>query len=169
MFYLPIIKSIFRNFLLKHTFFCIAEFKLTMEDSTHNENDDTIVCIICDKLGSGSGCSTDLGDVIKITRGVATLRAASNERQDGLIRFLESQFVYAHAICRQKYINKKYIEIQKKQAKEDSAQSPPKKKLRSSISINFDWEKNCLICGMEANESKEKKKKKSAPKNCIRQ
>lgn len=98
-----------------------------MEEPTHNENNDANFCIICDKLGSGSGSSTDLGDIIKITRGIATLRATSNERQDGLVKFLQTQFVYAHAICRQKYINKKYIEMYKNKEKEICAVSTEKK------------------------------------------
>ncbi|GBP37288.1 Kelch-like protein 8 [Eumeta japonica] len=42
---------------------------------------DELICIICDKLGSPSDTDSDFGDVIKISRGVTALRAASSERR----------------------------------------------------------------------------------------
>lgn len=118
-------------------------------------------CILCEKLGSSSKTNSDLGEIIKISRGVTTLRAASSERQDGLLPHLQTEFVYAHASCRQKYMNKKYIEIYKKKQNETSC-SPPKKKLRSSTDLlNFDWEKNCVFCGQEADKAKEAKLNKN--------
>lgn len=94
-------------------------------------------CILCEKLGSSSETNSDLGEIIIISRGITTLRAASSERQDGLLPHLQTEFVYTHTSCRQKYINKKYIEIYKK--KKQNETSPPKKKLRSSTDVlNFD-------------------------------
>ncbi|GFT27690.1 hypothetical protein TNCV_3570621 [Trichonephila clavipes] len=120
-------------------------------------------CIICEKLGSSSENNSDLGD-IKISRGVTTLRTASSERQDGLLPHLQTDLVYAHKSCRQRYINKKYIEAYKKKPAETPI-SPPKKKLRSSIdSSNFDWEKNCFLCGHEADKEKEAKLNKNRRK-----
>lgn len=61
-------------------------------------------CIIWDKLGSSSASRTDLGPIgIKITRGISTLRAASSEGQEGLVKFLKTGLVYAHVVCRQSY------------------------------------------------------------------
>lgn len=62
-----------------------------MEKPTHNENNDAIVCIMCDKLGSGSGSSTNLGNIIQISRGIVTSRAAAIE-QDELDKFLQTDF-----------------------------------------------------------------------------
>lgn len=102
-------------------------------------------CIICEKLGSSSETNSDLGDIIKISRGVITLRTAARERQDGLLPHLQTEFVYAHSSCRQKYINKKYIEMYKKKRNQTSF-SPPKKKLRSSSDFsNFDWKKTVFF------------------------
>lgn len=94
------------------------------------------LCIICDKLGSSSGSSTNLGDVKKITRGISTLRAASIERKDGLDQFLQSEFTYAHEICRKKYTHKKYIELQQKEAKKISVVST-KKEIARGYFNNF--------------------------------
>ncbi|GFU23406.1 hypothetical protein TNCV_2369371 [Trichonephila clavipes] len=85
-------------------------------------------CIVCEKLGSSSENNSDLGDIIKISRGVTTLKTASSERQNGLLPHLQTDVVYAHKSCRQKYINKKYIEVYKKKPVEIPI-SPPKKKL----------------------------------------
>ncbi|GFV92034.1 hypothetical protein TNCV_1894701 [Trichonephila clavipes] len=70
-------------------------------------------CIVCEKLDSSSENNSDLGDIIKISTGVTTLRTASSERQDGLLPHLQTDVVYAHNSRRQKYINKKYIEAYK--------------------------------------------------------
>lgn len=118
-------------------------------------------CIICEKLDSSSGTNVaDLGEILKISRGITTLRAASNERQDGLLPYLQAEFVYAHSGCRGKYIHQKYIDAYKKE--KTTASSPPTKKLRSSIhSSHFDWKINCFICGQEANPIKEAKLNKN--------
>ena len=88
------------------------------------------------------------------------MRAASSERQDGLLPHLQAEFVYAHSGCRGKYIHQKYIDAYKQQ--KVTASSPPKKKLRSTIhSSHFDWENNCFICGQKANPIKEAKLNKN--------
>lgn len=70
-------------------------------DSTSND------CLICDKIGSSSELSSELGDIIKVTRGISSLKAASAERGDGLSQYINTRdFVYVHSVCRQKYINK---------------------------------------------------------------
>jgi hypothetical protein len=54
--------------------------------------------------------SSDVGEIIKVMRGLPTLRNASEKREDGLLEFLNSsEFVYAHSTCRQKYIHNKYL------------------------------------------------------------
>ncbi|GFX58236.1 hypothetical protein TNCV_4049941 [Trichonephila clavipes] len=104
-------------------------------------------CIICEKLGSSSENNSDLGDIIKISKGVTTLRTASSERRDEWLPHLQTDVVYAHKSCRQKYINKTYIEAYKNQPFEIPI-SPLKKKLRCSIdSSNFDWEKTVSFVG----------------------
>ncbi|GFV70975.1 hypothetical protein TNCV_2355191 [Trichonephila clavipes] len=121
---------------------------------------DEYSCIICEKLGSSSESNSDLGDIIKISR-VTTLRTASSERQEGLLPHLQTDVVYVPKSCRQKYINKKYIEGYKKKPVETPI-STPKKKLQSSIdSSSFDWEKNCFLCGHEADKEKEAKLNKN--------
>ncbi|GFV86754.1 hypothetical protein TNCV_3964841 [Trichonephila clavipes] len=98
-----------------------------MDKPTTSSMTDEHSYIICEKLFSSSGNNSDLGD-IKISRGVTTLRTTSSERQDGLLPHLQTNVVYAHKSCRQKYINKKYIEGYKKKPLETPI-SPPKKKL----------------------------------------
>ncbi|GFU05545.1 hypothetical protein TNCV_3291711 [Trichonephila clavipes] len=97
-----------------------------MDKTTISSMTDEHSCIICEKLGSSSENNSDLGDVIKISRGVTTLRTASSERQEGLLPHLQTDVIYAHKSCRQKYINKKYIEAYKKKPVETPI-SPPKK------------------------------------------
>ncbi|GFV11277.1 hypothetical protein TNCV_3723661 [Trichonephila clavipes] len=123
-----------------------------MDKPTTSSMTDEHSCIICEKLGSSSENNSDLGDIIKISRGVITLRTASSERQDGLLPHLQTDVVYAHKNCRQKCINKKYIEVYKKKPVETPI-SPSKKKLQNSIdSSKFDLEINCFLCGHEADE-----------------
>ncbi|GFV46787.1 hypothetical protein TNCV_1882461 [Trichonephila clavipes] len=81
-----------------------------MDKPTTSSMADEHSCIICEKLGSSSEDNSDLGDIIKTSRGVTTLRTASSKRQDGLLPHLQTDVVYAHKSCRQKYINKKYME-----------------------------------------------------------
>ncbi|KAG5865747.1 hypothetical protein JTB14_024142 [Gonioctena quinquepunctata] len=102
---------------------------------------DEYSCIICEQLGSFSATNSDLDKIIKISGEVTTLRAAPSKRQYGLLSHSQTEFVYAHTSCPQKYINKKYFEIYKNKQNETSS-SPPKKKLESSTNLsNFDWEK----------------------------
>ncbi|GFV16436.1 uncharacterized protein TNCV_1525821 [Trichonephila clavipes] len=55
-------------------------------------------CLICDKNWMySSELSSGLGDIIKVTRGISTLKAASAERVDGLSQYLNTrEFVYVH-------------------------------------------------------------------------
>lgn len=84
-----------------------------MDKPTASSMADENSCIICIHLGSSSETNSNLGEIIKISRGITSLRAASTERQDGLLPHLQTEFVYAHSSCRQKYINKKYIGMYK--------------------------------------------------------
>lgn len=129
-----------------------------MDFSKDDENES---CYICDKLGSASGSDESLGQVIRITRGVQTLKNASTERQDGLFNNYNNDFVFAHSTCRAKYINKKYIQAYVNKQKVEAAVSPPKKKFRTRVSTNFDWKNKCFFCGEDADISKEKKKNKN--------
>lgn len=87
----------------------------TMDKPTASSMADENSCIICIHLGSSS---------------------ASIERQDGLLPHLQTEFVYAHSSCRQKYINKKYIGMYKNKARENLSLSPPKKNFKiAKISI----------------------------------
>jgi hypothetical protein len=108
--------------------------------------------------------SSDLGEIIKVMRGLHTLRNASAEREDGLLEFLNSsEFVYAHSTCRQKYIHNKYIQIYKNKgntASVPSAYSPSKKRLRNILSTDFNWKDNCFIYGKEDDGMKGTKFKK---------
>jgi hypothetical protein len=84
-----------------------------MDVSNDNNNQQENVCFVCRKIGSNSESSSDLGEIIKVMRGIPTLRNASAERKNGLLEFLNSsEFVYAHSTSRQKYIHNKYIQIQ---------------------------------------------------------
>lgn len=58
-------------------------------------------------------------------RGIAMLKAASKERADGLLQYLNNrQFVYVHYSCRQKYNNEKYIKAYLNKEITTSAYSP---------------------------------------------
>lgn len=128
--------------------------------NSDNVNND---CLICDKIGCSSELSSELGDIIKVIRGISTLKAASAERADGLSQYLNTrEFVYVHSVCRQKYINKGCINSYLKKKNTTSACSPPKKKLRTATSIDFDWKSRCFLCEKEADEMKEKRKSKSS-------
>lgn len=129
-------------------------------NSGDNQSND---CLICDKIGSSSQLSSELGEIVKVTRGISTLKAASAERADGLSQYLNTrEFVYVHSVCRQKYINKGCISAHLKKENITSACSPPKKKLRTATSIDFDWKSRCFLCEKEADEMKEKRKSKSS-------
>lgn len=94
--------------------------------NSDNINND---CLICDKIGCSSELSSELRDIIKVTRGIPTLKAASVERGDGLSQYLNTcEFVYVHSVCRQKYINKGCINAYLKKKNTTSTCSPPKKK-----------------------------------------
>jgi hypothetical protein len=75
-----------------------CSFSLKMDVS--NDNDNNQQDFVCQKIGSSSESSSDVGEIIKVMRGLPTLRNASAE------------FVYAHSTCRQKYIHNKYFQIQ---------------------------------------------------------
>ncbi|CAG9826653.1 unnamed protein product [Diabrotica balteata] len=100
----------------------------TMDKPTASSMADENSCIICIHLGLSSKTYSNLGEVIKICRGVTSLKAASTERQDGLLPHLQTEFVYAHLSCRQKYINKKYIGVYNNKLRENLSLTPPKKK-----------------------------------------
>ena len=98
-----------------------------MDQPTTSIITDEHSCIIYEKLGSSPGTNVaNLGEIVKISRGITTLRAASSARQDGLLPYLQAEFVYAHSGCREKYIHQKYIDSYKKQ--KATASSPQKKK-----------------------------------------
>lgn len=60
-----------------------------MDEPTRTNSNSANNCIICDKLGSNS----DIGEIIKITRGLRTTRATSSEREDGLLGYLQAESV----------------------------------------------------------------------------
>lgn len=97
---------------------------------------------------------------MKITRGIATLKAASEEREDGLLRYLNThEFVYVHSSCRQKYINQKYIKAYIKKKKHYISMLSAKEKTSNTF---FNWlrlEKQLFLCEKEADKAKEKKRK----------
>ncbi|GFX63292.1 hypothetical protein TNCV_3896162 [Trichonephila clavipes] len=70
-----------------------------MDKPTTSSMTDEHSCIICEKLGSSSENNSDLGDIIKISRGVTTLRTVSSERQNVLLPHLQTDVVYAHKSC----------------------------------------------------------------------
>ncbi|KAK0161696.1 hypothetical protein PV327_008115 [Microctonus hyperodae] len=133
-----------------------------MNEPSNSDDDGNNNCAICDKIGSSSQSNSDLGAIIKVTRGISTLKAVSAERADGLIQYLNTrEFVYVHTVCRQKYINKKYIQAYLNKKNTTSSCSPPKKKFRTATSVDFDWKNRCFFCEKEADEKKEKKKNKA--------
>lgn len=99
-------------------------------------------------------------------KGKEGLKAASKERRDKLFSNMDnSKTVYIHHSCRSNYVHKINVQAARKRADAKDSLSPTKKKLRRSSSSSdvsgtfFDWDKNCFICGNEANAVKEKKKR----------
>ncbi|KAF2880962.1 hypothetical protein ILUMI_25178 [Ignelater luminosus] len=102
-----------------------------------------------------------------LKRKTGSRAGASSGRQDGLLPHLQIEFVYAYSSCRQKYINKKYIEIIKKKQNQTSP-SLPKEKLRASNNFSdFDWKNNCFICGQKADKAKETKLNKDGRRQIL--
>ncbi|GFU40067.1 hypothetical protein TNCV_3348251 [Trichonephila clavipes] len=63
-------------------------------DSDSISND----CLICAKIGCSSELSSELGYILKVIRGISTLKTASVERADGLSQYLNTrEFVYVHS------------------------------------------------------------------------
>lgn len=137
--------------------------------STSSSADDTDVnlCRIC----TSNTTETDTERVVNVgLKGKETLKKISSERRDNLFTTLNlSESLFVHASCRSNYINKINVAAAKRKAQVENAVklSPVKRKLRksssssdaSNLSNTFDWEGNCLICGLEANIEKEKKKR----------
>lgn len=125
------------------------------------------VCFSCKKDGTET-------NLLKIqTKGMENVRKASAKKRDGLLSTLRrSQFVFAHKICWQYYINEGAIHSEVNKRKSDSLCSPTKNKLRicdenkgEILNANikpddskFLWNKYCLFCEKEADEQKERKK-----------
>jgi hypothetical protein len=71
--------------LVRPIFNC--SFSLKMDVSNDNDNQQENVCFVCQKIGSSSESSSDVGKIIKVMRGLPTRRNASAEREDGLLEF----------------------------------------------------------------------------------
>lgn len=65
---------------------------------------------MCDKFVSSSQLSSELGEIVKTTRGISTLKSASAVRGVGLPQYLKTrEFVSVHSVAyRQKYIIRIY-------------------------------------------------------------
>ncbi|GFU90303.1 hypothetical protein TNCV_2717611 [Trichonephila clavipes] len=67
-------------------------------DEPSNSDSISNDCLICAKIGCSSELSSELGDILKVTRGISTLKTASVERADGLSQYLNTrEFVYVHS------------------------------------------------------------------------
>lgn len=71
---------------------------LIVDQPTTSSITDEHSCTIREKLCSSSGTNVDLGKFLKISRSITTLRAASCERQDGLLPHLQAEFVYVYYV-----------------------------------------------------------------------
>ena len=95
-------------------------------------NSNTKKCFICNKSHEY---------LVEVTpKGLLKLKSSSKERADGNFSFLnKAKNVFVHEICRNVYTKPFYIEKAKKI--EETKFSPPRKKLRMSDPIGFNWEK----------------------------
>lgn len=50
-----------------------------MDESSNSDYYEQNVCLICDKIRSNLRSGSDLGEIIKVTRGIVTLKAASEK------------------------------------------------------------------------------------------
>lgn len=119
------------------------------------------MCFICSNFLSD-------GQTVVVQRGIQTLRDASKERDDGKIEYLrDATSIEVHIDCRRNYLRKSSIAafVSKRERIDDdpstsSSSSPPCTRLRISEQPSFDFKKLCFFCGDEANEEKEKRKRK---------
>lgn len=112
------------------------------------------ICFICNEV-----ITSDASASI-VTRGLDTLRSVSLKRCDDKHKLLSNvTSVKVHKICRQQYTLVRGQEFRYKNLEETKRcpGSPIKSKVRK-IYTEFDFTKNCFICGCEANLQKEIKK-----------
>ena len=111
------------------------------------------MCFVCSK-------SLSEGPTVLVHRGLQTLRDASIERNDGKIEHLRNvNSIKCHVQCRKDYTRKSSILAVKKvpdKGASTSTSSPTRIMMRSSEPV-FNFKENCIFCGEEANEVKEKK------------
>ena len=101
-------------------------------------------------------------DIVALTkRGIAGIIAASNERADGKFEQSGSELsIVVHKSCRKEYTRPTSIEAAKRkqlEERKDESKRSSQVSLRSSVPA-FDFRRNCLFCGEEASQEKEKKK-----------
>ncbi|KAF0716418.1 SWIM-type domain-containing protein [Aphis craccivora] len=97
-------------------------------------------CFICEN-------SLSVGETVNVERGLQTLKNASNERDDGHLEFLNNvTSVTVHVECR-------------KEEREENAAGPCNPSPHKKRSSKFDFRTLCLVCGEEANEDVEKRKR----------
>jgi len=113
-------------------------------------------CFICAKLLTE-------GEIVTVERGMKTLINASTERADEFSEYLKNQkSVTIHVECRKNYTRKCSIAAAIKRQHEEqeastSTKSPPRTRARVSEST-FCFKKQCLFCGHELNEERERKR-----------
>ncbi|XP_046409257.1 uncharacterized protein LOC124174204 [Ischnura elegans] len=125
------------------------------------------LCAICTSRGDEKLFNVGL-------KGKKKLKEVSHERGD--LKFAKLNFwkeLFIHNSCRSQYTHPHNVQAFKRKKEEAKIPSfsPPKRKLRKSMSMccddvedintcsNFDWEENCCICGEEASREKERKKR----------
>lgn len=108
-------------------------------------------CFICEN-------SLSVGETVNVERGLQTLKNASNERDDGHLEFLNNvTSVTVHVECRKEYTQKKIASF--KREREENAAGPCNPSPHKKRSSKFDFRTLCLVCGEEANEDVEKRKR----------
>jgi len=114
-------------------------------------------CCICEQSFGNSS-------TVEVERGLDKLINASVERGDRKHEQLQKlTSIKVHVQCRKEYTRPSSINAYKKKRENEeevaAATSPLKKKMRSS-QFAFDFKNCCFICGKDADEKKENKKRK---------
>lgn len=112
------------------------------------------VCFVCTK-------SLSEGETVVVERGLKTLRDASAERNDGKMEHLRNiNSIKIHVQCRKDYTRRNSIIACKRERNESastSTNSPPRSRMREREQ-SFNLKEQCIFCGEEASEVKERKK-----------
>lgn len=109
-----------------------------------DNNTNSNVCIICDKVLDSNS--------VKVTLGLETIKNASLRREDGIYEKIKDLLsLEVHKICRREYTREKSI-VSALKKREERANTDFKSNLRKNQT--FDFKAHCFFCGLNAEVNK---------------